>query len=623
MSIDSNSNNNLISTNRLHDNGSTGANDSIRVSASDNNQIVNNQITDTAGTGFAINIFNSTSDNNYLADNSYSGTGATTINNAGTGTIFGGQRNSSGSDFTFRGSANSTTAFSVQNTSGTSVLNVNTTTAGIGVTGTLGVTGASTLAAITTSGNFSQTGATTFSTGTGANTLNGATSITSTLSVTGNATFDTNTLFVDATNNRVGIGDTSPSVKLQVDGGFGIGPDASGAISSTYVSNNTLQIATDTAFGGIHDNHSGYLMYSTMPAGWTSARLSFAVSNNWGTYNTSTPALTIAQSESTFSGNVRVGGASGGLTSDGTNTYLASANGTSYIFAGPNGGYIAPSAATANNQLCSWLNRVEWCTSSRTLKNSITDTSYGLNELRQIRPVQYAWNADGRLDAGFIAEEVALVIPETTQWNPDGTVKSFSPDPIISVLTKSVQELDLQVQSNTSRISFAESRLSVLESTTTNLTKRNLTVTNTTTTLNLTVTGTATITNLKVTGLTELADLKVDRIITKGNTPTAVLGATTTGQGSTYTIEGNDTAGTITYTSGTNTIANPLASGEQVTVTFNNPFTATPRVTLTPTSEGAANIRYYVLQTETDFKLIFTDTPVGQTDFSFNYQILQ
>lgn len=37
-----------------------------------------------------------------------------------------------------------------------------------------------------------------------------------TLNVTGNATFDTNTLFVDASNNRVGVGTTTPAVTLAV-----------------------------------------------------------------------------------------------------------------------------------------------------------------------------------------------------------------------------------------------------------------------------------------------------------------------------------------------------------------------------------------------------------------------
>jgi hypothetical protein len=44
----------------------------------------------------------------------------------------------------------------------------------------------------------------------------GAASITGTLAVSGNATFDTNTLFVDAANNRVGVGITTPDSKVRI-----------------------------------------------------------------------------------------------------------------------------------------------------------------------------------------------------------------------------------------------------------------------------------------------------------------------------------------------------------------------------------------------------------------------
>jgi hypothetical protein len=43
-----------------------------------------------------------------------------------------------------------------------------------------------------------------------------AASLSGTFAVSGNATFDTDTLFVDAANNRVGIGTAAPTVKLQV-----------------------------------------------------------------------------------------------------------------------------------------------------------------------------------------------------------------------------------------------------------------------------------------------------------------------------------------------------------------------------------------------------------------------
>ena len=52
-----------------------------------------------------------------------------------------------------------------------------------------------------------------------------AASIAGTLAVTGNATFDTNTLVVDATNNRVGIGTSSPANTLDVGGEIKLSSD--------------------------------------------------------------------------------------------------------------------------------------------------------------------------------------------------------------------------------------------------------------------------------------------------------------------------------------------------------------------------------------------------------------
>ena len=89
------------------------------------------------------------------------------------------------------------------------------------IVGTLGVTDATTL-----SSTLGVTGATTLSSTlgvTGASTLasvgvTGAATVGTTLSVTGNATFDTTTLFVDATNNRVGVATITPSTILDVNG---------------------------------------------------------------------------------------------------------------------------------------------------------------------------------------------------------------------------------------------------------------------------------------------------------------------------------------------------------------------------------------------------------------------
>jgi parallel beta-helix repeat protein len=151
----------IISNNKLENSGGASTNDAIYLITSDYNSITNNLITDASCTSScrAINISGATSDKNYLEGNRFSGSAANaaTINDAGTGTIYAGQQtnsttstNSDVSDFRFRGSANSTTAFAVQNASGTSVLNVNTTTAGVTVGGTLTVDSTSTFTGLST-----------------------------------------------------------------------------------------------------------------------------------------------------------------------------------------------------------------------------------------------------------------------------------------------------------------------------------------------------------------------------------------------------------------------------------------------------------------------------------------
>ena len=87
---------NLITGNRITNSGSTNSYDGVSIEGnSDNNQVTDNFITDNGGSGYAINLAASNVDNTYLADNTYSGTGAASINDNGTNTIFATQLDSS------------------------------------------------------------------------------------------------------------------------------------------------------------------------------------------------------------------------------------------------------------------------------------------------------------------------------------------------------------------------------------------------------------------------------------------------------------------------------------------------------------------------------------------------
>ena len=94
-------------------------------------------------------------------------------------------------------------------------------------------------------------------------------------------------------DKKVGVRYDTPQSVLNVAGGLGIGTGV--GINTTHGERNSIQINTDTDYGGLHNEHSGYLIYSTMPGGWGTSELHFGGSNNWGSYETTTPDFTIYQ----------------------------------------------------------------------------------------------------------------------------------------------------------------------------------------------------------------------------------------------------------------------------------------------------------------------------------------
>jgi len=93
----------IIIGNKLHDNGGSDGYSGLRIKESINNFIIGNAITDTAGTGYAIEIA-SDSTGNYLSNNYYSGTGASSISDSATTTIYASQL--SEDDLIFKTSGN-------------------------------------------------------------------------------------------------------------------------------------------------------------------------------------------------------------------------------------------------------------------------------------------------------------------------------------------------------------------------------------------------------------------------------------------------------------------------------------------------------------------------------------
>src|SRR6185369_695410 len=74
--------------------------------------------------------------------------------------------------------------------------------------------------------------------------------------------------------------------------------------------------------------------------------------------------------------------------------------------------------------------------------------NYGLETVMQLRPVLYNWNyeTDGTVKTlGFIAQEVEAVVPKLVSTDTEG-MKSLNTTGIIPILTKSIQDLNLNLE---------------------------------------------------------------------------------------------------------------------------------------------------------------------------------
>ncbi|MDL2342273.1 MAG: hypothetical protein QFB87_04320, partial [Patescibacteria group bacterium] len=143
----------------------------------------------------------------------------------------------------------------------------------------------------------------------------------------------------------------------------------------------------------------------------------------------------------------------------------------------------------------------------------------------------------------------------------------------------------------------------------------------------LNVTGNASFAaDLTVAGTTTVADITVNgKIVSKGSAPVLVVGtaagtSTTTQPAPSASVDGTDTAGTITVTSGM-TVTDPGVLAE-LTFAKGYPAGTNFKVSLTPTNGNAIDIHVYVEKTATGFKLVSKDKILAGTSYSFDYIVI-
>jgi hypothetical protein len=265
-------------------------------------------------------------------------------------------------------------------------------------------------------------------------TLDGTNGITTPDVDTDGLTVDTNTLFVDATNNRVGVGTSSPGQKLSVNG------------------NVIILAGNELKFAGPSNTN-----VSAIKAPTDDGSLAFI------TDNTSESARIDA------SGSLLVGttslptGSTGGAgfiseSADRRTLYCATTTtGTAGVinFANPNGivGFIATSGSST----------IYSTSSDYRLKEDVQPMVGSVDRLMALKPVNFAWKVDGSRVDGFLAHEAQEVVPECVTGEKDAVDDEGNPQYQGIDQSKIVPLLVAALQEALTKIEALEARVAALE----------------------------------------------------------------------------------------------------------------------------------------------------------------
>jgi len=138
----------------------------------------------------------------------------------------------------------------------------------------------------------------------------------------------------------------------------------------------------------------------------------------------------------------------GDFTNTGSTRYgynTASPTNTHHLVGGIR--YTSPNAAGSGSYLVIDANGdIKALGSSLRYKNSITDYSKGLENIKQLRPVTYKFNGEDVVTAGFIAEEVdAIGMDEYVIKNSEGQPDALNYGQMVALLVNGIKELSAKV----------------------------------------------------------------------------------------------------------------------------------------------------------------------------------
>lgn len=321
-------------------------------------------------------------------------------------------------------------------------------------------------------------------------TLDGTNGIT-----TPDLTVDTDTLVVDEANNRVGIGTSSPTAKLDVNGKVRLGANFNtDNDSATILDGGTFALA-GSATGAYKtqfeiDSSTTYINANQYyDGGWQvydSARAPAAIYltctnlNSYITFRTSTSnsGQTAERMRIDSSGNLLVGTTNtldgskiqswNGIAARASDNYNSTPNIRFFTGVDTTGGIYCDfqnsGGARIGSISRSGASSVAYNTSSDyRLKEDWQPMTGASERVKALKPVNFAWKTDGSRVDGFLAHEAQAVVPEAVTGEKDAVDAEGKPvyqgidqSKLVPLLTAALQEALVKIESLTARIEALE-----------------------------------------------------------------------------------------------------------------------------------------------------------------------
>jgi len=245
----------------------------------------------------------------------------------------------------------------------------------------------------------------------------------------GTYTQDNSGLFWDNTNNRLGVNKNNPSWTFQVN---------SDLVVPFFISS-----TAEASILGINNNNSGN----------GNPQFKFYIDEigkySFGVDDTDNDKFKIGTTDLSTDTRITIDGSNIGINTQSPNTALHVVG---------NGRFTAVGAGTFSNNLnITSDGTLTTATSDIKFKYNIRPLNYGLETLLQLKPVNFQWIDGEEEDLGFIAQDVAEIIPEAinTDWNSN---LLFRYESLIPILTKAIQEQTIIIKQLEERIKKLEER---------------------------------------------------------------------------------------------------------------------------------------------------------------------